>query len=211
MGGSFETAFWENVLMWILGPQGVDCHEHILFQPIRNPSSFLFVKVPLLRFAALPGSVVGSHSGAISLGALFFFLPSHSGQNVQYNFEQKWQKWTFLFNFLPSGASFYSFIHWVWCCSVVQLCPILRPHGLQHIRLPCPSPSPRAGSNSCPSSQWCHPTTSSSVIPFSSWLQSFPASGSFPMSRFFASGGRSIGVSASVFPMNIQDWFPLGC
>ena len=89
----------------------------------------------------------------------------------------------------------------------------LRPHGLQHARLPCPSPTPRAYSNSCPSSrQWCHPTISSSVIPFSTCLQSFLASGSFPVSQFFASGGQSIGVSAlsSVLPMNIQDWFPLG-
>ena len=88
----------------------------------------------------------------------------------------------------------------------------LQPHGLQHTRLPCPSPTPRPYSNSCPSSQWCHPTISSSVGPFSSCLQSFPASGSFPMSQFFTSGGQNIGVSASasVFPMNIQDWFPLG-
>ena len=80
----------------------------------------------------------------------------------------------------------------------------LRPHGLQHTRLPCPSPTPRSYSNSCPLSQWCHPTISSSVVPFSSRLQSFPASGSFPMSLFFASGGQSIGVSAStsVLPMN---------
>ena len=86
----------------------------------------------------------------------------------------------------------------------------LRPHGLQHIRLPCPSPTPRAYSNSCPSSHWCHPTISSSVVPFSSCLQSFPASGSFQMSQFFTSGGQSIGVSASVsvLPMNIKDWFP---
>ena len=88
----------------------------------------------------------------------------------------------------------------------------LRPHGLQHTRLPCPSPSPRVCSNSCPLSQWCHPTISSSVILFSSCLQSFPASGSFPRSRFFTSGGQSIGVSVSVsvLPLNIQDWFPLG-
>ena len=86
----------------------------------------------------------------------------------------------------------------------------LRPHGLQHIRLPCPSPTPGAYPNSCPSSQWCHPTISSSVIPLSSCLQSFPASGSFQMSQFFTSGGQSIGVSASVLPMNIQDWIPLG-
>ena len=88
----------------------------------------------------------------------------------------------------------------------------LRPHGPQHTMLLCPSPTPRACSNSCPSSQWCHPTISSSVVPFSSCFQSFPASGSFPVSQFFASGGQSIGVSASasVLPMNIQDWFPLG-
>jgi len=88
----------------------------------------------------------------------------------------------------------------------------LRPHGLQHSRLPCPSPTPGVYSNSCPLSRWCHPPISSSVIPFSSHLQSFPASGSFPMRQFFTSSGQSIGVSASasVLPMNIQDWFPLG-
>ena len=83
---------------------------------------------------------------------------------------------------------------------------------MEHANLPCPSLSRRAWSNSCPSSQWCHPTLSSSVVPFSSCLQSFPASGSFPMSQFFTSGGQSIGVwaSASVLPMNIQDLFPSG-
>ena len=87
----------------------------------------------------------------------------------------------------------------------------LRPHGLQHAKLPCPSPAPGVCSNSCPPSRWCHPTISCSLIPFSSYLQSFPASGSFPMSQFFASGGQRTGVSAlaSVLPMNIQDWFPL--
>ena len=85
-------------------------------------------------------------------------------------------------------------------------------HGLQHARLPCPSPTPGAYSNSCPLSPWCYPTISSSVIPFSFCLQSFPASGSFPMNWFFAPGGQKIGVSASapLLPMNIQDWFPLG-
>ena len=88
----------------------------------------------------------------------------------------------------------------------------LGPHGLQHARPPCPSPTPRVYSNSCPLSWWSHPTISSSVVPFSSRLQSFPASGSFPRSQFFASGGQSIGIStsASVLPINIQDWFPLG-
>ena len=85
----------------------------------------------------------------------------------------------------------------------------LWPHGLQHARLPCPSSTPGACLNSYPSSRWCHPTSSSSIIPFSSHLQSFPASGSFPMSQLFSSGGQSTGISAStsVPPKNIQDWF----
>ena len=88
----------------------------------------------------------------------------------------------------------------------------LQPPGLQHARPPCPSPTPGVYSNSCPLSRWCSPTISSSVVPFSSCLRSFPASGSFQRSQFFASGGQSIGVSASasVLPMNIHDWFPLG-
>ena len=94
--------------------------------------------------------------------------------------------------------------------SVVSSC--LWPYGLQHARLPCPSPTPEACSNSCPLSQWCHPNISSSVIPFSSCLQSFPASGSFPMSCPFASGGQSIGASASALAllMYIQDWYLFG-
>ena len=88
----------------------------------------------------------------------------------------------------------------------------LQPHGLQHARLPCPSSSPGACSNSYPLSQWCHPTISSSVIPFSSCLQSFPASESFPMTQLSKSSDQNIGAltSASVLPVNIQDWFPLG-
>ena len=86
------------------------------------------------------------------------------------------------------------------------------PHGLQHARLPCPSPTPKVCSNSCSSSQWCQTTISSSVVPFSSCPQFFPASGSFPMSQFFTSSGQSIraSASASVLPMNIRDRFPLG-
>ena len=88
----------------------------------------------------------------------------------------------------------------------------LRPHEPQHSRPPCPSPTPRVYPNLCLLSRWCHPTISSSVVPFSSCPQSFPASGSFQMSQLFTSGGQSIGVSAStsVLTMNIQDWFPLG-
>ena len=86
----------------------------------------------------------------------------------------------------------------------------LQPHGLYHTRLPCPSPAPRTCSNSCSSSQWCHPTISSSIFPFSFCLQSFPESGSVPVSQFFASGGQSVGASASVLPVNIQNWIPWG-
>ena len=94
-------------------------------------------------------------------------------------------------------------------CSIMS--NSLRPHGLQHARPPYPSPTPGVYSNPCSLSRWCHPTISSSVVPFSSLLQSFPASGSFQMSQLFASGGQSIRVSAStsVFPMNTQDWSPL--
>ena len=95
-------------------------------------------------------------------------------------------------------------------CSVVS--DSLQPHGLQHTRLPYPSSTQGACSNSCPLTQWCHPTISSSVIPFSSCLRYCPASGSSPVSQFFTSGGQSTGAStsASVLPMNIQNWFPLG-
>ena len=95
-------------------------------------------------------------------------------------------------------------------CSVVS--NSLRPHELQHARPPCPSPTPGVYSNSCPSSRWCHPVISPSVVPFSSCPQSFPASESFPMSQLFASGGQSTGVwvSTSVLPMNTQDCSPLG-
>ena len=114
-------------------------------------------------------------------------------------------------------------VQWVWpFCQEAQFSSVqfscsvmsdsLQPHWLQHARPPCPSPTPGACSNSRPWSRWCHPAISSSVIPFSSCLQSFPASGSLQMSQIFSSGGQSIGVSASasVLPMNIQDWFPLG-
>ena len=115
------------------------------------------------------------------------------------------------------------FMYTIWFCfdsmftqSVQFNCWVLsdslRSHGLQHARPPCPSPTPGFYSNSCPLSRWCHPTISSSVVPFSSCLQSSPASGSFQMSQFFTSGGQSIGLSAStsICSMNIQDWFPLG-
>ena len=107
--------------------------------------------------------------------------------------------------FLESHFSSVQFI-----CSVMS--NSLWPYGLQHARIPCPSPTPGVYSNSCPLSPWCYPAISSSVIPFSTHPKSFPASGSFPVSQLFASGDQGIGVSAStsVLPMNIQDWFPLG-
>ena len=128
--------------------------------------------------------------------------------------DKSWQYW------LISSSVFFSlFIFMITCClpsfsqfSRSIMSDSLRPHGLQHARLPCPSPTARAYSNSRASIRWCHPIISSSVIPFSSHLQSFPASGSSPVSQFFMSGGQSIGISASasVLPMNIQDWSPLG-
>ena len=97
-------------------------------------------------------------------------------------------------------------------CSSSVVSNSLQPHESQHTRPPCPSPTPEIYSNSCPSSRWCHPVISSSVVPFSSCPQSLPASGTFPTSQLFAWGGQSIGVSASVsvLPMNTQDWSPLG-
>ena len=107
-------------------------------------------------------------------------------------------KWIYLFSSVSFSRSVVSDSLW--------------PHGLQHARLPCPSPTPRACSNSYPLSRWCHPTISSSVVPLSSRLQSSLASGCFPVSWFYSSGGQTTGVftSASVLPMNIQDWFPFG-
>ena len=109
---------------------------------------------------------------------------------------------------MESWTMFFFFI--LFSCSVMS--NSLQLHGLQHTRLPCPSPSPGACSNSCPLSRWCHPDILLSAIPFLFCLQSFPASGYFPMNQLFALGGQSIraSVSASIFPMNIQDWFPLG-
>ena len=142
-----------------------------------------------------------------------------------------------MFDFFPSAFSAFSssseIVIWFWSFIVyyrmtlfsdvnqlwivllfgcLVLSDSLWPHRLQHTRLPCVSPSPKVCLNSCTLSQWCHPTISSSVIPFSSCHQSFPASGSFPVSQFFASGDQSIGASASasVLPVNIQGWFPLG-
>ena len=116
-------------------------------------------------------------------------------------FKKDWSSWGSAFFFFSMRAVQFS--------SVTQLCPNLRPHGLQHSRLPCPSPIPRACSNSYPLSQWCHPIISSSVIPFSSYFQCFPASGSFSLSQFFTSGGQNIGVSASASVLGEGNGKPL--
>ena len=145
-----------------------------------------------LSFCPLPWSF---HKAIFALGMLPY--------NLSLWFHPHWSV-----NKLRAGKFFYHFSQF--SCSVVS--DTLLPHGLQHARLLCLSPTPGAYSNSCPLSWWCQPTISSSVVPFSSHLQFFRASGSFQMSQFFTSSGQSIGVSASasVLPMNIQDRFPLG-
>ena len=134
------------------------------------------------------------------LGRLCSTMQLEKKADSSYRFLYRREKFTMFFDF--SSVQF----------SRLVMSNSLWPHEPRHTRPPRPSPTPRVHPNPCPSSQWCHPTTSSSVIPFFSCLQSFPASGSFPMSQLFASGGQSIGVSpsTSVLSMNTQDWFPLG-
>ena len=148
-----------------------------------------------------------SYDICLFLSDLFHLVWFSSVQllSISNSFQPSWNGYIW---FPPSKCNLLSSIQF----SHSVMSDFLWPHELQHPRPPCPSPNLGIYSNSCPLSWWCHPTISSSVIPFSSHLQSFPVSGSFPMSQFFASGGQSIGVSAStsVLPMNIQDWFPLG-
>ena len=134
----------------------------------------------------------------------------------------RWKEKAVLLNYVMLEYFKYTNLRNKWMHGIIKLYSVqfsrsvvsesLRPHESQHARSPCPSQTPGVYSNSCPPSRWCHPTISSSVIPLSSQLLTFPASESFPMSHFLASSGQSIGVSAStsVLPMNIQDWFPLG-
>ena len=144
--------------------------------------------------------------------------------NKMNDMPEKSMRWTIwkgnIVNHIKGDLSSFSYIYQsrkhFWIISVQfsrsVLSNSLQPHGLKHARPPCPSPTPEVHSNSSPLSWWCHPTISSSVVPFSSHLQSFPASGSFRMSQLLQSGGQSTGISAStsVLPMNIQDWIPLG-
>ena len=165
----------------------------------------------------MPGgwSRVGLHIKCLTLSTdatLYIHQVKCLMERNRRGFKSKEQGWLQVYDVaLFLGTSFYRADAWIqFSPSVVS--NSLWPHGLQHDRPPCPSPTPTVYSNSCPLSRWCHPTISSSVVPFSSRLQSFPASGSFQMSQFFASGGQSIGVSASasILLINIQDWSPLG-
>ena len=137
---------------------------------------------------------------------VFFNNMDYSNPRAMYIFSS----FCVIFNLFYQRLIVFGFCLPQFSCSVVS--NSLRPHELQQARPPCPSPTPGVYPNSCPFSRWCHPTLSSSVVSFSSYPQSFPASGSFQMSQLFASGGQSIGVSAStsVPPMNTQDWSPLG-
>ena len=164
----------------------------------------------------LPGLWTSYHKTKLKSMPGIGFFPKMCCQNVRESYYwgvHPWEKHT-TGEFIPKPESYGN---WSFQFSSVQfrysvVSDSLRPHESQHTRLPCPSPTPGVDSNSCPSSWWCHPAISSSVVPFSSCPQSFPASGSFPISQLFAWGGQSIGVSASasVLPMNIQDWSPLG-
>ena len=145
---------------------------------------------------------------------LFFAFSKFCGKECR----QDSKSWNTHFRFWQGKCMLWMAATWQWVrwqgnlllVSHSVMSNSLIPHGLQHTRLPCPSPSPGACSNSYPLSQWYHPTISSSVVPFSSFLQSFPASRSFPMTWLFASVGQSIWASASVLPINFQEWFPLG-
>ena len=130
-------------------------------------------------------------------------MKSHYGLSPQENQGMLKGSHQWVFKHHGQSTVYWHNSHTAQFSSVAQSCPTLWPHGLQHARLPCPSLSPGVCLNSCPLSQWCHPTISSSVVPFS-WLQSFPASESFPMSQFFVSRGQIIGISVSHSPANSQ-------
>ena len=160
----------------------------------------------------LPQSL-GSLTTDMSLTSHKNAKPSFKGPIEGWVYTRQWSSFVQSTGILISAQSLQNREPWTITCCLLFSCSVvsdsLPPHGLQYTRLPCPSPSPRACSNICPLSQWFHSVISSSVSPFSC-LQSFPASGSFPMSQLFASGGQSIGASASVLPMKIQSGFPLG-
>ena len=169
---------------------------------------------PLPRDVAYRRTISPSPGSKLSPISLSFHLSPVPRNTPRYNKKKKKKEKIALHrSTLPkAGETQIQKITSVSSCSYSVMSNSLWPHGLQHTRLPCPLPTPGACSNSCPLSRWCHSTISSSVVPFSSCLQSFPASGSFLVSQFFISGDQSIGVSASasVLPMKTQDWFLLG-
>ena len=171
--------------------------SYFLFNSLRKEHCWLSLSHKQRRWA-LPRDVFTFIWGTSEIFFLCYTLTSFT--RTSYGF------WPF------NEMSKYRLVLFIYISLVQSLSCVRLFVWLQHARLPCPSPTPRVYSNSCPLSRWCLPTISSSVIPLSSHLQSFPASGSFPMSQLFASGGQSIGVSASasVVPMNIQGWFLLG-
>ena len=185
-------------------------------------SAFIFLVSFLLNLGAIYTSLSSFFKCKVRLVRFFEIFLVSWGKMVllqtsllELVFAASHRFWIFmlLFSFVCRHSLISLVIHWLLQFSSVHsvVSDSLWPHGLQRARLPCTSPSPGACSNSCPLSLWCHPTTSSSAIPFFSCFQSFPASGSFQMSQFFTSGGQSIGASASVWglSMNIKDWFPL--
>ena len=174
-----------------------------------NLSSSLLTSPALECFLLFP---VLSCSPDLPFWVTFLTPPQAPAVSVRMLYRLR-AEWEYMYGWVPSlfTWSYHSIVNWLLFSGSVML-DSLRPHGLQHTRLPCALPSLRACSNSCPLSQWRHSTISSSVVPFSSCLQSFPAPGSFLWVSFSASGGQSTGASpsASVLPMNIPDWFPLG-
>ena len=191
------------VIAWLTHESGVSC-------PSPWPPLFLehLPLVPFAFFSCLSIPARDSLYWVLLVVLLILLTPRQQNSDLD-RCVHLWG-WTEGLSYIPLCLDTKSNHSVQFSCSVMS--ESLQPHGLQHARPPCPSPTPRVYSNSCPLSWWCHPTVSSFVIPFSSCLQSFPASESLQMSQFFASGGQSVGVSASisVLPMNIQDWFPLG-
>ena len=195
------------------------------FQLDSTVAELVLLRIVSLYEFSIFWSIIATNSFPVTKEkSLIFPMKPSLGPNLKPNFLIMWKAAFAVVKNMNSGFQLFRFKSWlchmlaVWSyltCLVSLLFSLsavsdfLQPHGLQHARLSCPSPSPRICSNSYPLSQWWHPAISSSVIPFSSGLQSFPASGSFPMSQLFASGSQNFGASASVLPMNIQGWLSL--
>ena len=181
-------------------------HKHLQ----RSMTFRLLLNFPMLRFPQLNDGNISDWLtglfGKVKSDTLWTMLTLGLGTDKNNRWVLTVSFFLFIFKYSPTRRDIFPSVQF----SRSFVSNSLRSHGLQHASLPCPSPSSGAYSNSCPLHQWGHPTISFCVISFSSCFQSFSASRSFPMNQYFASGGQSIGVSASVFPVNIQDWFPLG-